>query len=105
VVGASVYARTQEFGVKLALGATRRELLLAILREGAMLSVWGVALGFGLALMLSRALRTLLFEVPANDVASFAAVAALLVLVILAACLVPARRAASVDPQVALRVG
>lgn len=105
VVGTSVSSRTQEFGVRLALGATRRELLLAVLREGALLSAWGVGFGAFLALLLSRALRSLLFEVPAHDVVSFASVAALLVLIILAACLVPARRAATVDPQVALRVG
>ena len=91
-------ARTQEFGVKLALGATRRELLLAILREGAMLSL-GWHLAWPGADAVAGAARYC--SVPANDVASFAAVAALLVVVILAACLVPARRAASVDPQAA----
>ena len=103
VVSASVTARTREFGLQMALGATRARLLRAVLGDGLELALWGLAIGAVLALLLSQALGAVLFEVPPRDIPTFLAVTALLLTVTLGACLVPARRAALVDPSVALR--
>ena len=103
VVSASVTARTREFGLQMALGATRARLLRAVLGDGLELALWGLAIGAVLALLLSQAPGAVLFEVPPRDIPTFLAVTALLLTVTLGACLVPARRAALVDPSVALR--
>jgi putative ABC transport system permease protein len=103
VVSASVNARTREFGLQMALGAPRGRLLRSVLADGLALALGGLAIGAVLALILSRALSSILFEVPPHDVATFLAVAALLLAVTIAACFLPARRAALVDPSVALR--
>ena len=103
VVSASVNARTREFGLQMALGATRARLLRTVLGDGLELALWGLAIGVVLALLLSQALGAVLFEVPPYDIPTFLAVTALLLTVTLGACLVPARRAALVDPSVALR--
>ena len=95
--------RTQEIGVRMALGASRRDILRLIAAEGARLIVIGAAVGLAAAFALTRLLGSLLFGVGAHDPASFAAVALLLGIVALAATLVPARAAMKVQPVEALR--
>ena len=104
VIAFSVNQRTQEFGVRMALGAPRRSVLALVLRQGLTLVVIGLALGMAGALVLTRVMTTLLFGVEPTDALTFLAVSMVLVTVAVVACLVPARRAASVDPMVALRV-
>ncbi|MEK6321110.1 MAG: ABC transporter permease [Acidobacteriota bacterium] len=98
-----VGSRKNEFGIRLALGAQPRVLLRLVLREGMLLIAAGIAIGAGGALVLTRAMASLLFEVSPTDPVVFTGVPLLLVLVALAACFVPARRASRVDPMVALR--
>jgi predicted permease len=98
-----VAQRTQEIGIRTALGAPRSQVLGMILRQGLLLAVCGAGAGALAALWATRYLKTLLYGVPATDVATFAAVATLLVGVALLASWVPARRATRVDPMVALR--
>jgi putative ABC transport system permease protein len=96
--------RTQEIGVRMALGADRRDILRLILGEGLRLVALGSGMGMAAALAVSRVLKALLFHVSPHDPASFAAVALLLVLVALAATLLPARAAMRTEPMAALRV-
>lgn len=105
VVNASVNARVRELGVQMALGASRGRVLRSVLAQAVRLALPGLALGLALALMLARTLQSLLFEVRPTDAATLAAVAFSLVAVTVTACLVPACRAARVDPNVAIRVG
>jgi len=95
--------RTHEIGIRLALGAERWKVLRMVLGEGAKLALVGVAIGVVVAFGLTRLMAKMLFGVSAHDPLSFAGVAGLLVLVALAACYIPARRAAKVNPVVALR--
>ncbi|HSZ16927.1 MAG TPA: ABC transporter permease [Terracidiphilus sp.] len=95
--------RTQEIGLRLALGAQRWQILLAVIRQSLLLAGGGCAAGLLGALALGRTLRSFLFEVSALDPITFCAVAALMGFVALAAAWIPARRAAAVDPMVALR--
>jgi putative ABC transport system permease protein len=99
----SVKQRTAEIGVRIALGASRGHVLSMILRQGLQLTIVGLLLGLAGALALTRVLASSLFGVSAFDPVTFAAVPALLLLVTIAACLVPARRAAKVDPMRTLR--
>jgi putative ABC transport system permease protein len=99
----SVSQRTHEIGVRLAIGAQRRDVLRLVLRDGARLTLVGIAIGIIAALALTRLMASLLFEVAPTDPATFAAVAILLEIVAFAACYIPARRATRVDPMVALR--
>ncbi len=87
----------------MALGANASEVLRLMLRDGLTLALLGVALGLVAALVLTRMLKSLLFEVPATDPVTFAAVALLLTVVALLACWIPAHRATKVDPMIALR--
>ncbi len=103
VISYSVAQRTNEIGIRMALGALERDVLGMIVGHGARLAVSGVAIGVCAALLLTRAMQTLLYGVSPFDPATFAAVAGLLGAVALVACWVPARRAARVDPMTALR--
>jgi predicted permease len=103
VMAYQVSQSTRELGIRLALGATPGRLLAFVLREGMALALVGVAAGLGAALVLTRAMRSLLFEVGAADPLTFLSVPALLLLAALAACYLPARRAATVDPVTSLR--
>jgi predicted permease len=103
VLATSVSQRTQELGVRMALGAQRGDLLRMVLRQGMALALTGLAIGLPAAFAVTRVMSTLLFEVSPRDPATFAAVTAVLVIVALTASYLPARRATRVDPIVALR--
>jgi|HubBroStandDraft_4_1064222.scaffolds.fasta_scaffold01538_3 predicted permease len=103
VMSFTVSQRKREIGIRLALGAQRVDLVQMVLSEGATLALVGVAMGIAAALGLTRLMGSLLFGVTAHDPLTFGLVAALLMLVALLACYVPAQRAMNVDPMVALR--
>jgi len=103
VISYSVAERTNEIGIRAALGASRGNLLGLILRQGIWMTGLGLAIGIPSALALTRLLATLLFGVGAWDVVTIGSVTGVLVFVGLLACWVPARRATKVDPMVALR--
>jgi putative ABC transport system permease protein len=103
VISYAVSQRTQEIGVRVALGAQRGDVLRLIVGHGALLGAIGVAIGLGGALGVTRFLRTLLFGVSPFDPASFVSVSLVLTTVALLASYIPARRAARVDPVEALR--
>jgi putative ABC transport system permease protein len=103
VIAYNVAQRTHEMGIRVALGAQVGDVIGMVVREGAVLGVIGVAIGIGVALVAGRWIKPLLFDVSPKDPIVFSAVVVLLLLVAVAASWVPARRAARVDPQVALR--
>ena len=103
VISYSVAQRTREFGVRMTLGAQRCDILRMVLGQGGKIALVGIVIGMAAAFALTRLMSGLLFSVSAGDPATFAAVAALLVLVVILACYIPARRAVRVDPMVALR--
>jgi ABC-type antimicrobial peptide transport system permease subunit len=104
VLSYSVSRRTRELGIRLALGAHRRNVLWLVVRQGMALALLGLATGVGAALVLGRMLSSLLFGTTGHDPAVFGGVCLLLVVVALLACYLPARRATRVDPLEALRV-
>jgi len=104
--GVTAYAtalRTREIGIRMALGAQRRDVMSLVLFDGAALGFVGVGIGIVAALLLTRLMTVLLYGVRANDPLAFGAVAMLLSVVILVACYIPARRAMRMDPMMALR--
>ena len=103
VMSYSVAQRTGEIGIRMALGAQKAQVLMLVERQGLRLVLIGLAIGMAGALALTQLMTSLLFHVPATDPVTFVLVAAVLIAVSLAACLAPARRAAQVDPIVALR--
>ena len=103
VISYLVGRRTREIGIRIALGAQQKDVLRSILVQGTKLALIGVAIGISAALALTRLMSKMLYGVSATDPLTFSGVAALLVLVALAACYIPARRAMLVDPIVALR--
>jgi putative ABC transport system permease protein len=103
VISFAAAQRTREIGVRMALGADRASIRRLVLREGAAVVAAGVAIGLPVALISTRVLRTMLFEVAPVDPIALLASTALLSLVALAACYIPARRATLVDPVRALR--
>jgi putative ABC transport system permease protein len=103
VVSHSVTERTREIGVRMALGAERGQVLRLFVRHGLATAAAGTVIGLGGALALSRWLESLLFEVKPSDPLTFVAVAVLLLAVAMVACYLPARRAARIDPLLALR--
>ena len=100
-----VTERTQEIGIRMALGAERRAIAMSIVREGLLLAAGGVGIGTVGALLASRVLESMLFGVRAFDPVTFVLVPVVLVLVAVCASLLPARRAAALDPVIALRRG
>ena len=102
VMSYSVEQRTQEIGIRMALGSSRGDVLKLMLSQGLKLAGMGVAIGLALAYLLTRFLASLLFSVKAGDPWTLAAVAAILALVALIATYIPARRAAATDPGQAL---
>jgi putative ABC transport system permease protein len=103
VMAYSVSARTPELGVRIALGATSRNILGLVLGQGIMTSALGIGIGIVAALLSGRALRGLLYGIEATDFATFAGVAFVLLAASLAAAFIPARRATRLDPVTALR--
>jgi predicted permease len=103
VISYSVAQRTNEFGIRMAMGAGPRDVLGMVMGQGLLLGLIGVALGAAGALALTRLIRGLLFGISSFDPITFLVMAALLTAVTLAACWIPARRATRVDPMVALR--
>jgi putative ABC transport system permease protein len=103
LIAYSVAQRTREIGIRMALGARSSQVLRLTLRQGLWLVATGSAIGVTVALALTRLMRSLLYDVSAADPLTFVAVALLLALAALLACYIPARRAAKIDPMVALR--
>jgi putative ABC transport system permease protein len=96
--------RTHEIGIRMALGAQTKDVIGLIVKQGAKLTLIGLSVGLSAALALTRLMKSLLFRVEPNDPLTFCVITLLLTIVALLACWIPARRAASMDPLVSLRV-
>jgi ABC-type antimicrobial peptide transport system permease subunit len=103
VIAYSISRRTNEIGLRMALGATPANVLQLVLKQGMLVATVGVVVGIVASLAVMRTIRSMLFGLTATDPTTFLGVAVLLFLVALLACYIPARRAAKVDPMVALR--
>ena len=103
VISYIVSQRTHEIGVRMALGAQRSDVLRLVVRHGILLTAMGLVIGLGMAFGAAQLLSSLLYGIRPTDPATFVGVALLLCAVVLLACYIPARRAISVDPLVALR--
>jgi ABC-type antimicrobial peptide transport system permease subunit len=103
VLAYAIAQRTREFGIRLALGASRADVLRLVLRSGAILTALGLAIGAAGSMVVTRSLTSLLVDVPRHDPTTYAVVTLLLAGIALGACWIPARRATRVDPIVALR--
>jgi putative ABC transport system permease protein len=103
VMSFAVAQRTQEIGLRMAVGAGSRQVLLLVLKEGMLLALGGLVLGLGGTYFVGRAMRSVLYQVGAIDFASVGAVAVVLLVAAILACYLPARRATRIDPMAALR--
>lgn len=103
VISHSVSQRSHEIGIRMALGAQRRDILKLVLGQGMRLSLVGVVIGLIAAFAVTRLMSTLLFEIGTNDLATFIGVPIGLMIVVLIAISIPSRRATRVDPVIALR--
>ena len=103
VLAFTITRREHEIGIHLALGAHPRQILFLVVWQGMQPVLFGIAVGFAAAAVLTRLLSSLLFQISATGLVTFAAVAVLVTLIALGACYIPARRAMRVDPLVALR--
>jgi ABC-type antimicrobial peptide transport system permease subunit len=99
----AVLQRTQEMGIRMALGANSMDVFKLILKEGSRLILAGVVIGCAATFALTRLMKSMLYETSTTDPVAFIAVVVLMMLAALAACWIPSRRASQVDPIVALR--
>jgi ABC-type antimicrobial peptide transport system permease subunit len=103
MISYSVMQRTQEIGIRMAMGAQTKDVLSIVMKQGLVLSSFGSAVGLIASLILTRLMESLLFGVSATDPVTFLSIGLLLIVVALMASYVPARRAARLDPMVTLR--
>lgn len=94
---------TRELGIRIALGASQRNILGLVVRQGMVLAISGVTIGLAAAFLVTRLMRSLLFGVEATDPITFVGISLLLAAIALLACYIPAQRAARIDPLISLR--